>query len=365
VIDSLGAGGAERVVATLAREQARRHVVAVAYLLEEHDLASELRASGIEVYPLGVDGWRQVGLGALRLHRLTRRFGTQLLHAHLALATMVAALTPGPAAQRVVSFHNLGVAGGSVGGLKTRALRSAFSALVPRRFAHVTAVSCAAARAYEQELGLSHTPRVMPNPVDVAQLEARAATSAEVARQQLGLPQERAVVVSVAKLTWEKNHRTLLEALALIPRAERPFVALVGDGPLSGELRALCSRLGLDDCVRWCGARPGEEIPAWLRASTVFVLPSVSEGQPVSLLEAMALNVPVIATAVGGIPELLTNERGWLVQPKEAAGLATALRDALGSSTERATRALAARHLIEEEYSVPVVARKWEELLTP
>jgi glycosyltransferase involved in cell wall biosynthesis len=171
------------------------------------------------------------------------------------------------------------------------------------------------------------------------------------------------VVLTVARLDGQKGITHLLDAISAMPRAS---FAIAGDGPNRAALEARAASLGLNDRVRFLGHR--QDVPSLLAASDLFVLPSLYEGLPLSVLEAMAAGVPVIATAIGGTDEVVRDgETGTLVQPADAGALASAIARTL-ADRERASRlALAARSLVAREYSVPAmvraVSRLYDELL--
>ena len=134
----------------------------------------------------------------------------------------------------------------------------------------------------------------------------------------------RPLLVSVGRLKAPKDFVTLARALALLPAGSFEAV-VVGDGPDRPALEAELRRLGLEDSVQLAGERP--DVPDLLAAADVFVLSSRSEGLPVSVLEAMAAELPVVASSVGGLPELVVDgETGFLVAPGDANELASALR---------------------------------------
>lgn len=167
-------------------------------------------------------------------------------------------------------------------------------------------------------------------------------------------------VTCVARLVPLKGHRVLLEALAAL-RARHPRLRcwLVGDGPLAAELRQHVRALGLEGCVRLWGRR--DDVPRLLAATDVFVLPSLQEVTPLAITEAQLAGLPVVATDVGGIPELVRHgESGWLVPPGDARALAAAL-DAVLSDPGLARRlgeAGRAAALAERTWD-----RHWERLL--
>jgi glycosyltransferase involved in cell wall biosynthesis len=152
-------------------------------------------------------------------------------------------------------------------------------------------------------------------------------------------------LVAIGRLSAEKGHRYLLTAVNLLRqiRPELRFrVVLVGDGPERARLQRQTADLGIADLVEFAG-HESDPLP-YYAAADVFVLPSLTEGSPLALLEAMMARVPVIATRVGGIPETVTDERSALLVPAEDA-------PALAKAMERllTDRALAA-HLEANAY---------------
>jgi glycosyltransferase involved in cell wall biosynthesis len=170
------------------------------------------------------------------------------------------------------------------------------------------------------------------------------------ARRELGIVEDGVHAVMIALKFRPKGGFVLLEALARL-RSELPAGTLVHfvGVTASPEIDAEVERLGLRDHVRFHGPRPHEEIPRWLRAADVFLLPSFSEGLPISVLEAMASEVAVIASSVGGIPEIVrTGENGMLVRAGDAESLAAALQAALRDPPLRERLGSAARRTAEE-----------------
>ena len=145
-----------------------------------------------------------------------------------------------------------------------------------------------------------------------------------------GVPAE-PKLVCVARLSPEKDLETLLRAAALLVREGLALeLSLIGDGPERPKLEDLAQELGLSGSVRFEGWRSGKEVHARILGSRALILSSRSEGLPVVIMEALALRRPVIATAVGGIPELVVpGDCGWLVPPGSVRELADAMREAL------------------------------------
>lgn len=159
-------------------------------------------------------------------------------------------------------------------------------------------------------------------------------------------------VVTVAQMTAEKGHFWLIRAAAeVLPRFDRLRFVLVGDGPLRPRLQRLTRQLGLDSRFRFLGFR--NDADALMKTSDIFCLPSLSEGLSSSILAAMAQALPVVATAVGGTPELVTEgQTGLLVRPADPDSLAKALRRLAESPAERRQMGQAGRQRIVRDFTL-------------
>jgi glycosyltransferase involved in cell wall biosynthesis len=154
---------------------------------------------------------------------------------------------------------------------------------------------------------------------------------------RLSAPPSEPRLVSIGRLSPQKGQMTLLEAAATLKREGLGFhVVLIGDGEMRGELESAAARFDVRDCVTFAGWKTPAEVRAEIVASRALVLPSYAEGLPVSIMEALSLERPVIATWVAGIPELVTDGvDGWLAPATDAVSLAAAMRDAISSPPER------------------------------
>jgi glycosyltransferase involved in cell wall biosynthesis len=174
---------------------------------------------------------------------------------------------------------------------------------------------------------------VMRNGVDMERftLQDRAAM-----RRQLGLPDVPTLLV-VSHLKEDKGHRLVFEALRLIPDA---ILLVVGDGPQRKALERSAESSRVAERVRFCGTVPQEKLPEYYNAADVLVLASRREGMPNVVLESIACGTPVVATAVGGVPEIITQSAaGVLVDSYSDDALAAAITSLLESPPERsATR---------------------------
>lgn len=170
------------------------------------------------------------------------------------------------------------------------------------------------------------------------------------------------VVGSIARLVWKRGHKELLAAAAVVAR-EEPAVrfVLIGDGPLRPGLEREAATLGLNGRLRFLGAVP--DAATLLPYLDVFVLPSIWEGMSNALLEAMAAGKPVVATSVGGNPELITHEKtGLLVPPADAEALAAAILRLVRDPALARSMAEAARQRVASEFTLERMVRRLEQL---
>jgi glycosyltransferase involved in cell wall biosynthesis len=196
--------------------------------------------------------------------------------------------------------------------------------------------------------------RVVPNVVDTSIFHPRANARHRAQGEPLRL-------LNVAALAPKKRHAELLDAVGRLRDRELAVtLEIIGGGELLAELQEKTRRLGLESVVRFLGARAPTEVAERMREADLFVLPSAFENLPVVLLEAMASGLPVVATAVGGVPEIVDARAGHLVAAGDVAGLAEAIASA-GSRLDDFDRgALADR--ARRRYGMEAVAEIWDEI---
>ena len=346
VIKGLARGGAERLVTSMApRFEPLGFDVDVAFVMSDaNDFVPELRSRGIEVHDLG--GQRNLETGWPRaLRRLLRR-PYRLVHTHSPLPAVVVRSFAPDRLPLVHTEHNMW----GVYRQPTRALNAA----TLRRNAEVFAVSDGVR---DSMSGSSRRTRSAPaietvlHGVDLEQVMwGSAARSA--ARSILGLAADAKVVGNVANLSQKKDHRTLLSAFRHVLH-DHPdaILLLVGMGPLKEELEDHARSLGLEDRVRFLGSR--NDVPAILPAMDVFVLSSLFEGRPISLLEAMSAGIACVSTAVGGIPEVIRDGKNGRLVPTKAPGqLGVVLTALLDDPASREDLGKAARETVMDGFSI-------------
>jgi len=170
-------------------------------------------------------------------------------------------------------------------------------------------------------------------------------------RSQLGLEPNTRLIAVVATLKEQKGHRYLIDAVAsIVPRCPDLHVLFIGDGDLREELQGQVQRLNLGDHIHFLGNR--HDIPELLGVSDFFVLPSLWEGLPMALLEAMAAGLPIVATEVSGtVQVMIPNETGILVPPGDAQQLAQAVEQLISDLPRARAMGSAAKQRVEAEFS--------------
>jgi glycosyltransferase involved in cell wall biosynthesis len=271
-----------------------------------------------------------------RLHRLIGAGQPDVVHAHGLRAGALAAIAvafvrSSPAL--IVTVHNAPPASGATG-----AIYRVLELIVARNADSVLCVSAdledRMRAAGARRVGHAVVPAVPISLTSNVPAETRAAIRAE-----FGACPGQALVLTVARLSAQKRIGLLLDAAARWDDIEpEPLLVIVGEGPLAAELQARAASLGLT--VRFAGQRA--DVPALLAAADVFVLPSMWEGQPLILQEALRAGVPIVATRVGGNPELAGEDAAILVPPGDALGLADAVRTVLSDPALAARLRLAA-----------------------
>jgi glycosyltransferase involved in cell wall biosynthesis len=348
LIDNLGGGGAEALLAEFARPATEAGIeLSVGNLKPElgDEAASRLRSQGIEPHVVPVS--RMLSVREFRrLRRHVERMAPDVVHTHLGTSDCL-----GTAAARslgIPAVSTLHAAEWHAESPRQRA-QLRLSALARRRFAsRVIAVSKAARRSY---LATGWAP---PDRVAVIYngVAGRATPGAGGAvRRELGIPLDAPLVVMLSHIRPEKRHEL---ALAALPALQTHFPAVrllvVGDGPSRPDVEEMARAHG--EAVVMAGHR--DDVMEILDAGDVLLHPSRIEAFPNALLEAMAASVPIVATSVGGIPEIVRHgESGVLVDPEsQPARLADEVGRLLGNADLRAGMGAAGRRTFDERFTL-------------
>lgn len=322
-------GGAHHLLTLLPALRALG-VVCEACVSENGPLADRLVQLGFVVHRLPLMGSRFDPRSPVRLVQLLRAVRPDLVHWHGTRAAFFGALALGLARGRP-DRRRLPHAVYTVHGLSYRKTVTAGGTTAGRAlFRRVEHMACAGAKRVisvsaedledlrRRRFIAPGQGRHVPNALNVSR---RGPRDRAAARARIGIPEADFVVGTVSRLVPQKTVGDLVDAVARLPRAT---LAVVGDGPERRAVERRIRLLGLGDRVRLLGAR--DDVPELLAAFDIFALSSRWEGEPIALLEAMAVGVPCVATAVGGTCEVLAGgEAGVLVPVGDSAALAAAI----------------------------------------
>ena len=343
VIESLRVGGAELALVHLALELQRRgHVCEVVALWPPYPLSEDLEDGGVYVRRLDQTHRWNVPQALRGMVRAMRDFRPDIVHANLFFASLYVAATrplvPDPS--RVVTFHNLGYDSYPPRTLWHRLRKQIDSQLMRRSMNGWLAVSHAVAAHYMEHLGLTAI-HVIPNGIDIGAVRATAERNRSMLSTRYNLPRARPWMLCPSRFKPEKGQSLLLDALArLKARGLTPGVLFAGDGPLEDGMRRRARSLHLDSQCDFLGPVAPSDVLALMTAADVVVVPSSHEGFGLAIAEAMALGRPVVATAVGGVPEVVVGEEsGLLARPGDAQSLAYQLARILTDHSLRQTLA--------------------------
>jgi len=204
--------------------------------------------------------------------------------------------------------------------------------------------------------------QVILNGVEIQQAEQPTALVRQKVRQELGLPPECPLLLTVGRLTEQKGHSCLIKAVPSV-LAQHPgaVFAFAGEGPLQAELADLSGQLGVSKSVRFLGLR--QDVRRLLQAADAFVLPSLWEGMSMALLEAMAEGLAVVASDVEGIGDLVEpGVDGLVVPPRDPAALAAAVIGLLDETELRRSLGQAARQKVADDFSVEAMCGRYADV---
>jgi len=372
IIESLGHGGAERqLINNLKAIDKSRFINAVCFLFDRDDLQPELLRLGIPVYKLGMSSqydWRK-GLFGLRAVIKGGQFDiihTELYWANIygrvcgrlfsdaKIVTTIHAPTYEP--QILKDDPNLKPWKLTL----VRILDGLTGTVCNYRF-----VACSEFVKRSAVGRLGYRPesiQVIYNGIDLGSFREDDSGKVISLRRELGLDHGEAILVNVGRLIPQKGQRYLIMAMPKV-LDEQPSckLLLVGEGPMENELQDLAHDLGVGEAIWFLRTR--HDVPAILQLSDLFVLPSLSEGMPVALLEAMAMRKPCIASNITSIPEVVEDGRsGVLVEPQRPDQLANAVLSLIDDPERRQAMRVRGRQIVKEKFSINVNIRLLENL---
>ena len=373
IVGDLEIGGAQQVVHTLVKYLAADGCRPVVCALRDGPLRRDIEQLGIEVYVLPqrrytilafplfvidmIQIWRSIA-------QVIDRHNVLVVQTHILRSLdFLALLLRYTTRVRVVlwTFHSSNFELSADRLLKHRWLflpkKHGFRLLyrwTSRLVSGFVAVSDEVKRSMLEVIGpIDDQVHVICNGVDTLRYQASGgrAETASLVRSESGLEASARLLTVVDTLREANGHRYLIQAMATIaPQCPDVHVLLVGDGELREALQAQVDELGLGERIHFLGSRL--DVPRLLLASDLFVLPSLWEGLPMALLEAMASGKPCIATAVSGAKlVMIANETGLLVPPGDAQKLAQAILELLSDPARAERMGIAARQRVVQEFS--------------
>jgi glycosyltransferase involved in cell wall biosynthesis len=356
VLPNLGPGGAERMVVHLLRglDSARFQTRLVSlFRIESDELGREARQAAGEARSLD----KRLGVDLRMLARFDRQvaeFRPHVIHTHRYVLryTLPSTLTRRPPVA-VHTVHN--VANREVdwaGRLLNR--------IALRWWVRPVAVADVVARSLTTAYGLRGIPTI-PNGIPVDRYGDPRVNRSEW-RKREAISESELVVVCIGRFAAQKNQGLLVDAFSLLSHSRRTCKLLfVGEGAQMAEVRQSIARLRLGDRVRLLGRR--SDIPAVLAACDLVVQPSLWEGNPLSVMEAMAAGKAVVATSVGGVPDLIDHGvTGWLVPPNDVSQLESALTRLIEDDDLRAELGAHAAATARARFDVSVMTKGYEDL---
>lgn len=347
-------GGAEKVVCNLADEFAKRgHQVILISLTGQ--TINRPAVKEVSVVELGMEKTiASFAKNYRTVHKMIRDFSPDIVHSHMFHANIFARLLRlSTKMQRLIcTAHNTNEGG---------RLRMLAYRLTDRLADLSTNVSVEAVQVFiDKKAAPANRMMAVHNGIETRRF-CFDATARATMRTELGLEQSTPLLLAVGRLTAAKDYPNLLHAVAMLSSRIGHFrLVIIGTGELKDELQAMATSLGIASHVHFPGLR--HDIPHWMSAADVFVLPSAWEGFGLVVAEAMACERVVVATDCGGVREVI-GTAGIIVSPKNSKELAHAIEGALLMDTAtRQELGCAARQRIEALYSLNTITERWLEI---
>lgn len=358
LIDGLGMGGAERLMVPLLAHLDRGQFasrVGVLQTKENNPLAEDIRRLGVPVDEIPVRRLRDPSaLPRLRAYLAAHQIN--LVHTQLEFANILGNLAA--KTLHLPSVATVHVLPSDEARLKARLHQWTEWAFLYLFCDRVLTVSEETRRSFIRHSRFpAQRVQTLYNGIDLAQIPLVPSDRLSV-RQELGIPQEAQLLVTVAILRPLKGIHLMLQALpTILEKHPHTFYLIVGDGPQRSQLEEQARALGIAARVIFTGMR--RDIPRLLNSSDLFVLPSLSEALPTVLAEAMAAKLPIVASAVGGIPEMLIpGENGMLVPPPSPQGFADACSTLLDDASRRKQMGTRGREIVEQTFNITIQVQK-------
>lgn len=336
-------GGAEEMVLNLVRHLPSRFAPMVACIHEAGPIGEEIRRTGVPFTVLGLTPGVARPLDVLRLRDALQSWAPTIVHTFLLTGSLYGRFAAMMTGVPIVIGTEVNIYE------KKRPIHARFERWLMSGTDAVIASAESVKEHYMTQVGAaSDKVEVIYNAVDWAQLETT--MTRDEFRRSINVPDEAPAAGIIARLTEQKAHRVLFDALAR-PELSALHLVVVGDGELRSELQSRAAALGIDGRVHFLGAR--RDLGNILAAVDIFAMPSYWEGLPLSMVLAMGAGVPVVASRVAGIPEVVDHGvTGLLVDPGDSAQLAQALHGLVQDRALRARLGEAARAFVLPRFGI-------------
>ncbi|MBI5740615.1 MAG: glycosyltransferase [Nitrospirae bacterium] len=340
---TLPVGGAEEHLLTILRNlNPEEYRPTVLCIRDKGEIGREIEGMGIDVISLNRDS-KAADVRIIKdILKVMRKQNISLVHTHLYHANMYGRTAAFLAEVPVVSTEHNAYP-------KYKFKRRIVNWLLAKRTGKIVAVSDAVKNHIVARDWITPTKvEVIHNAVDISRFDS---VTRETSRQKLCIAPESLVIGTVGRLIEQKGHIYLIEALHAVREAVPQIkLVLAGSGTLETSLKNEVSAKGLDEHVMFLGQR--RDIPDILKAMDIFVLPSLWEGLPMVLLEAMASGLPIVATSVSGVTEIVRDEiNGIIVPARNKTALAGAIIGLSADSVKRKAFGRSGRKMVEDRFS--------------
>lgn len=355
ITHSLEIGGAEILILDLCRKIDKSlYEPVVCSLSPGGALAEDFKKNGIQVYYTEKKEGKDVQI-FYKLYRLFKKIRPDIIHSHLSYMWLYSTIPAKLAGVKgiVLTEH---------ANLMTPSILYCFLSRVTQKITDYIVTNSKQIKYFliEHE-GLNNKNIVIiPNGLD---LNAYSCSGNRIKiQEELGLSEDDSVIGFVSRLQAPKDHYTLLDAIEkMLVINKKVKLLLVGNGMEENNIKNYIESKGLTECVLMLGYR--RDIPDLLSCMEIFVLSSKKEGQSIAIMEAMAMGLPVVATASGGTPELVDNEiTGILVSPCDSDALARALLRLIEDKQLSNSLGNAGKQYMQERYDIDIVIKQYQEL---
>jgi len=355
LVEELTIGGLEKILTTIVLNlNKKKYNVSVWCLREGGFFADKLVKEGIDVKILRISTSRNP-LSIYKLYRLLKSHKFDIIHTHAYSAGTIGRVSAFLAGVTIVISHNHSV----------YTYYNKYYHFVEWLLSFITdRVICISDKinVFAREIQRISAKELITIHNGIDDVCAVTGKRSSGLKKELGIPIKHSVVGTIAHLEEHKGLKYLLKAASLLlaSRSDISFL-FVGEGTLKGELKKLCVDLKIEKTVIFAGER--NDMPEILFSIDIFVLPSLREGLPLTILEAMACGRPVIATNVGGIPEAVKDgENGILVYPKDPEALYRAMNELLGDREKREKMGRIGKRMCDESFRAQTMVEKIEDL---